>query len=278
MLEKENNQGSVSMLALERKQKIIERLRQDRKVYVGELSRELDVTEETIRRDLKEIEKQGIAIRSHGGALLNDAAQVKPFSERETINHDLKTKIALCVQDFIEDGMVIMVDASTTTKMVIEHIDSAKHLTIITNSYTLIDQLSDRSNLRFIATGGEYYSKYKSYVGSDALRTIQRYNADLALLSCQSLSLDCGYTESNILEGDVKFAMSRQSSRTIEVADHTKFNRRSLANVLDFTDVDVLASDRRPETAWVDFFRQRKLTLVYPEASSEDEGELNLGN
>ena len=130
------------MLALERKQKIIERLRQDRKVYVGELSRELDVTEETIRRDLKEIEKQGIAIRSHGGALLNYADQVKPFSERETINHDLKTKIALCVQDFIEDGMVIMVDASTTTKIVIEHIDNAKHLTIITNSYTLIDQLS----------------------------------------------------------------------------------------------------------------------------------------
>ena len=178
--------------------------------------------------------------------------------------HDLKTKIALCVQDFIEDGMVIMVDASTTTKIVIEHIDNAKHLTIITNSYTLIEQLCDRSNLRFIATGGEYYSKYKSYVGSDALRTIQRYNADLALLSCQSLSLDCGYTESNILEGDVKFAMSRQSSRTIEVADHTKFN------------VDVLASDRRPETAWVDFFKQRKLTLVYPGASSEVDGELNL--
>ena len=258
------------MLALERKQKIIERLRQDRKVYVNELSRALDVTEETIRRDLKEIEKQGIAIRSHGGALLNDAAQVKPFSERETINHDLKTKIALCVQE-------IMVDASTTTKIVIEHIDNAKHLTIITNSYTLIDQLSDRSNLRFIATGGECYGKYKAYVGSDALRTIQRYNADLAILGCHSLSLDCGYTESNILEGDVKFAMSRQSSRTIEVADHTKFNRRSLANVLDFTDVDVLASDRRPETAWVDFFRQRKLTLVYPEAS-EVEGELNLGN
>lgn len=172
--------------------------------------------------------------------------------------------------------MVIMVDASTTTKIVIEHIDNAKHLTIITNSYTLIEQLCDRSNLRFIATGGEYYSKYKSYVGSDALRTIQRYNADLALLSCQSLSLYCGYTESNILEGDVKFAMSRQSSRTIEVADHTKFNRRSLANVLDFTDVDVLASDRRPETAWVDFFKQRKLTLVYPEASSEPDGELNL--
>ena len=122
--------------------------------------------------------------------------------------------------------MVIMVDASTTTKIVIEHIDNAKHLTIITNSYTLIEQLCDRSNLRFIATGGEYYSKYKSYVGSDALRTIQRYNADLALLSCQSLSLYCGYTESNILEGDVKFAMSRQSSRTIEVADHTKFKRR----------------------------------------------------
>ena len=134
--QRESNQGSVSMLALERKQKIIERLRQDRKVYVGELSRELDVTEETIRRDLKEIEKQGIAIRSHGGAfLLNDAAQVKPFSERETINHDLKTKIALCVQDFIEDGMVIMVDASTTTKIVIEHIDNSKHLTIALYCY-----------------------------------------------------------------------------------------------------------------------------------------------
>ena len=150
------------MLALERKQRIIARLRQDRKVYVAELSRELEVTEETIRRDLKEMEKQGIAIRSHGGALLNSAAQIRPFTERETINHDLKAKIALCVQDFIEDGMVVMVDASTTTKMVIEQIENSKHLTIITNSYTLIDELSDRSNLRFIATGGECYGKYKA--------------------------------------------------------------------------------------------------------------------
>lgn len=270
-------QGSV-MLAVERKQKIIERLRRDRRVYVGELSRELDVTEETIRRDLKDIEKQGIAIRSHGGALLNSTSQVKPFLERETINHDLKWKIALCVQDLIEDGMVIMVDASTTTKMVIENIDNSKNLTIITNSYTLMDNMSERSNMRFIATGGEVYGKYKAYVGSDALRTIQRYNADLAILSCHSLSLDCGYTESNILEGDVKFAMSRRSARTIEVADHTKFNRRSLANVLDFTDVDVLASDRCPESAWVDFFKQRKLSLIYPEDSDNDDDLILSGS
>lgn len=264
------------MLALERKQFIIDRLKRDRKVYVSQLSRELAVTEETIRRDLKEIEKRGIAVRSHGGAMLNEGTILQTFAERETVNHDLKLKIAHCVQDFIHSGMIIMVDASTTTKMAIEAVDPQKELTIITNSYSLIADLSDKPNLRFIATGGECCGPYKAYVGSDALNTIRRYNVDLAILGCHSLSLECGYMESNQLEGDVKYAMSRQARQTVEVADHTKFNRRSFANVLAFSDVDVLATDERPDQAWLDYFAAHKLKLVYPgveDGSAQTESE-----
>lgn len=252
------------MLALERKQLIIDRLKQERRVYVSALSRELSVTEETIRRDLKELEKRGLAVRSHGGAVLNEGSIIQTFAERETVNHDLKLKIAKCVQDFIQSGMVIMVDASTTTKMVIEEVDPKKDLTIITNSYSLIADLSDKRNLRFIATGGECCGVYKAYVGSDALTTIRHYNVDLAILSCHSLSLECGYMESNQQEGDVKYAMSKQAKRTIEVADHTKFNRRSFANVLSFSEVDLLATDEQPDQAWLDYFESHKLGLVYP--------------
>lgn len=246
---------------------IIAQLRREQKVYVAQLSRTLNVTEETIRRDLKVMEQKGIIIREHGGATLNKTSAIKPFTERERINYEKKSVIADLVQDLIIDGMSIMVDASTTTKLVIERISPDKQLTIITNSFTLINELMSCPNLKFIATGGECSGPYKAYVGSDALNTISHYNVDLAILSCHSATLTEGYMESNQLEGDVKRAMARQAASVIEVADQTKLNRRSFCNVLGITEADCLVTDHAPDATWIDFFRQRKLRLIYPEKS-----------
>ncbi len=261
------------MLGIERKQIIINLLKQKNRVYVSELSKQFQVTDETIRRDLKEIEKRGIATRSHGGAVLNQQGEIKPFIERELINRKLKEAIADQLKTLIHDGMVLMVDASTTTKLALERINPRLNLTVITNSYSLINDLSDNDNIRFIATGGECYGRYRAYVGTDAISTIKHYNADLALLSCHSLSLEQGYMESNQLESDVKCTMRAQSTQTIMLADHTKFNRKSLVNSLPLTDVDVLVTDVKPDLSWLNYFKIKGLTLIYPQPAQDSEAE-----
>lgn len=255
------------MLGIERKQLIIQQLKQNSRVLVKDLSNDFNVTEETIRRDIKELVRKGIAIKSHGGALLNpDSGEIKPFIERELTNRELKDKITLKALELIQDGMVLMVDASTTTKAVIERINPRLKITIITNSYTLINDLSDNNNLTFIATGGECSGPYRAFVGSDALHMIRRYNVDLALLSCHSLALNRGFMESNQLESDVKCAMSEQAQHTIMLADHTKFDRISLVNSLPFDQVETVVTDRKPNAQWQSLFDKNRVTLLFPEA------------
>lgn len=259
------------MLGIERKQQIIKQLKQNNKVLIKDLSNSFNVTEETIRRDIKELVRKGIAIKSHGGALLNpNNAEIKPFIDRELTNRELKDKIALQAIDLICDGMVLMVDASTTTKTVIERLSPRLNITIITNSYTLINDMSDNNNFKFIATGGECAGPYRAFVGSDAMHTIRRYNVDLALLSCHSLSLEHGFMESNQLESDVKCAMAEQAIHTVMLADHTKFDQLSLVNSLTFNQVETLVTDCAPNSKWLNACKKLRMNILYPELEEDE--------
>ncbi len=252
------------MLALERKQTIVAMLRENKKVMVADLSAMLNVAEETIRRDLKEMERKGTAVRTFGGAVLKSGADNLSFLERETTNYDMKREIALLTQPMIKDGMVLMVDTSTTSKAVIENLNGKKNITVITNSYKLILDLSLNSNIRFIGTGGNALAHYQAFVGPDAIRTISHYNADIAILGINSIAMDRGFMESNAPESEIKSAMSKFSDRTIIVADNTKFDRIGKVNNFAFDEIDTLVTDRNPGEDWCGLLRKKDVELIYP--------------
>ncbi len=251
------------MLAIERKQQIYSMVKDNHMVYVSDLSQKLNVTEETIRRDLKDLERRGLIMRSHGGAVLRDDA-APSFTEREDINFGPKSIIADLAQEFIKDGMTIMADTSTTAKFVINRIDSSKKLTVITNSYKLINDLSQKPNLRLFATGGECFGMYKAYVGRDAIATINRYNADLAILGCFGLAQDRGLMENNSEESDIKMAMAEHSLKTMICADSSKFDRYSKVNTIKFGDIDIFITNEQPDETWLETFKKHRIKCVYP--------------
>ena len=259
------------MLAIERKQEIYDLIKKNHKVVVSELSLQLNVTEETIRRDLKELESRGLVTRSHGGAILREERMPNlPFTEREVINFEAKSIIAHIAQELIKDGMTIMVDTSTTAKFIVSGIDSNKKVTIITNSYMLINELSTKSNLRIIATGGECFVRYKAYVGRDAINTIHQYNADLGILGCNALAKDRGLVESNAEESDVKLAMAEHSLKTLICADHSKFDKYSTINTLKFNELDYFVTDVRPDQSWLDLFNKFNIKALFDESSNTE--------
>ncbi|MCR5535853.1 MAG: DeoR/GlpR family DNA-binding transcription regulator [Succinivibrio sp.] len=251
------------MLAIERKQRIVALLKEHKRVYVSLLSEELNVAEETIRRDLKEIEKKGIAIKCYGGAILKSGSENFSFLERVTQNFEAKREIARCVMTMIHDGMTLMVDTSTTAKAVIDSIKNLKDITVITNSYKLISDNAD-SQIRFIGTGGEAIQKYQAFVGSDAGATIRRYNADLAILGCSGVTMEKGFMETNIYEATLKSIMVEYAKETVIVADHNKFERISKINNFRFSDIDYFATDLRPTEAWCSFLEHENISLLYP--------------
>lgn len=251
------------MLAAERKQKIIDLLHQDKRVLVSELSRMFEVTEETIRRDLEKLEKEGIATRSYGGAMLNrHTNEDLPYTTRNTINVEIKRDIALKAVDLVNDGDTLMIDPSSTC------FEFLKTLTELVMTVTLFFECSvlnefASSNLNIISTGGSLRARSLSLVGPAAQETVQKYNVDTAIISCKGMSPDKGISDSNEPECELKKHMLRHADKVILLADHTKFDKNAFVKLADWEQIDYLITDERPSDAWLQLLQGKNIEVLY---------------
>lgn len=251
------------MLAAERKQKIIDLLHQDKRVLVSELSKMFEVTEETIRRDLEKLEKEGIVTRTYGGAMLNrHTNEDLPYTTRNTINVEIKRDIALKAMDLVNDGDTLMTDPSSTCFEFLKTLHNKNNVTVITNSISVLQELAG-SNLHVISTGGSLRGRSLSLVGPAAQDTVQKYNVDTAVISCKGLSPDKGISDSNEPECELKKHMLRHANKVILLADHTKFDKNAFVKLADWEQIDYLITDRRPAEPWLKLLRDKNIEVLY---------------
>ena len=152
------------MLALERRNLILEKLQAEKRVVVSELSQLYDVSEETIRRDLDKLEKEGLAIKSYGGAVINEDVSIDlPFNVRKNQNVTGKQKMAELAASLVKDGDHIFLDASTTAVFVAKALKEKERLTVITNSMEILLELADVSGWNIISTGGVMKEGYLAF-------------------------------------------------------------------------------------------------------------------
>lgn len=258
------NSGKViRMLAAERRKKIIDLVHQDKRVLVSDLSRMFEVTEETIRRDLEKLEKDGIVSRTYGGAMLNrHTNEDLPFLTRGALNTDIKRAIAIQALDLINDGDTLMVDPSSTSFEFLKLLGNKSNLTIITNSINILHEFASSSH-SIISTGGSLRHRSLSLVGPVAHETIQRYNVDTAVISCKALDMDRGVTDSNEPECELKKYMLRQAHKVVLLADHTKFDQTAFARLAELSRIDVLITDRKPSEAWLKLLSGKNVEVLY---------------
>ena len=142
------------MLALERRNLILEKLQEEKRVVVSELSQLYGVSEETIRRDLDKLDKDGLAVKSYGGAVINENTSIDmPFNVRKKKNVAGKQKIAELIAEMIQDGDHIAIDASTTSVFIAKAIRQKERITLVTNSIEIIIELADVSDWDIISSG-----------------------------------------------------------------------------------------------------------------------------
>lgn len=251
------------MLAAERRKKIIDLVHQDKRVHVSDLSRMFEVTEETIRRDLEKLEKDGILSRTYGGAMLNrHTNEDLPFVTRGAINTDMKRHIALKALDLINDGDTLMVDPSSTSFEFLKLLETKHNLTVITNSINILHEFAS-SGMNIISSGGSLRHRSLSLVGPVAHDTIERYNVDTAVISCKGIDLERGITDSNEPECELKKYMLRQAEKVVLLVDHTKFNKTAFTKLADLGRVDVLITDRKPADSWLKRFAEEDIEVLY---------------
>lgn len=261
------------MLALERRNLIIQRLNMEGKVIVSVLSRMFGVSEETIRRDIEKLEQEGLATKTYGGAI-STSNQTKdlPYQIRKKANVELKHKIAEMVAAMIKDGDHIMLDASSTSLFVVKQIKQLNNITLITNSLEILLELGDKTGWTILSTGGTLREGAYSLSGSSAERMIRDHHVDLAICSAKGIDMNMGITESNEKDAEMKKAIFNAANKKILAMDHSKFDNISFIKVCDIKDVDVIVTDRAPGAAWEKRIADNGVDLVIYGDSYEDLG------
>lgn len=258
------------MLALERRNLILEKLQQEKKVVVSELSQLYNVSEETIRRDLDKLEKEGFATKSYGGAVVNEDLSIDmPFSIRKNQNVAGKQKMAEIVADLVNEGDHLFLDASTTAVFVAKALKEKERLTIITNSMEILLELTDVSGWTIISTGGNLKEGYLAFLGSRTEEAIRSFYVDKVIFSCKALDMDWGIMESRESFGMAKKAMIRSAKKKILVVDSTKFDQTAFSVAGKLREVDVVVTDRRPSERWLHQFSEQQIECLYPGCTTQ---------
>lgn len=222
----------------ERRQKILDRLRRDGRVYVSEISRELGVTPVTVRNDLSALEKDGYLERMSGGAVHIERGKSRSRSApvRGINRLEAKQAIAESVCGFIKDGNTLFINSGSTAMLVAERLKQLSHLNVVTNSLSVASALCDADSFRVILLGGELNTKYGFTYGADAEEKLKKYHADFAILSIDGISASGGITTYHSEEAPIDRLMAEGANKVIIAADSTKVGRAGFMRVTDNLD------------------------------------------
>jgi DeoR/GlpR family transcriptional regulator of sugar metabolism len=254
----------MGMLAIERRNQILSLLQKESRVVVGDLARAFRVTEETIRRDLEKLEKEGYAKKAYGGAIINESFNIDlPYTVRKKANVQNKQEIAALVSGLIHDGDHIMLDASSTALYIAKHLKNKKNLTLITNSIEILLELSDVTGWKVLSTGGVMKEGSLSLVGYQAEKMISSFHVDKTIISCKGIDIDRGITDSNEMEAHIKKLMLDSSNMKILAVDNSKFDKISFTKIEELAALNVVVTDIEPNQNWKQALNSMNIESYY---------------
>lgn len=249
------------MLPIKRKNQIKEMIIEQKSLVVADMTKLFNVTEETIRRDLKQLEEEGILTRTYGGAYISEGVQSDvDINLREYIHVEGKKKIATKCLSFIQSGDSIFLDASTTSLMIASMLKNIK-LTVVTNSIKVVNTLTDSPNINLVVIGGTFSRSSLSNLGRAAEANLNSYFFDIAFISCRSVSMEHGITDSNELQAGVRQIAAKHGKQTFLIADYTKFDKTSFTKISDFDIFHHVVVDDTLSDDWHSFLTNRQITL-----------------
>ena len=253
------------MLAVERRNQIEQLIIKNKSVLVMDLAKKFDVTTETIRGDLEKLEKQGVLVRTYGGATLVEGNEPDmTIAERDTINYEGKNLIGLRASQLIKDGETIFLDASTSSLHVARNIKEKKGITVITNAEKVVMELAGCDDIRVICTGGRLDNRNMSYTGRIAEDNIRRnYFANKFFFSCRGITLHRGLMESSESEAEIKKAMLEASETAIFLCDHKKLGRLGINMIAGLDSIDTLITDVKLDEEWCRALADKDVNLIH---------------
>jgi DeoR/GlpR family transcriptional regulator of sugar metabolism len=250
-----------------RKHEILELVNQKGKMTIADLGKMFDVSDMTIRRDLRDLDKIGLLRRFHGGAVSSIGRSYEPaYNLRAMTKLDAKKAIGRKAAELVQDGDSIGIDTGTTTLELVHSLKDKRNLTILTSSLTIANEVVSTFSLlnevRLILTGGIVRANELSMVGDIAHGSYQALHVDKAFLGVGGISLEAGITEYNLDDAAVKKAMLKSAQQKIVLADSSKLGRTRFGTVCTLTEVDCIVTDNQASSEIVDEFSKLGVEVV----------------
>ena len=251
-------------MKIERINKINELLKEQHTVTIDKLCDTFNVSKNTIRRDIVELEQAGLIRKVYGGIVRNDQinAIFEPFSSRETRNIKAKQKVASIATSMINDGDVIYIDSGTTTMHMIPYLASKNHITVVTASIHVIDVATNYNNICVIATGGIVYNPSKAFVGPSVITCLKNCNFSKVFLASTGISLEHGATNGSPFEYEIKQRVVQKKCPKYLLIDSSKLDKASLMTFCDLKDFDYIVMDEVPPEKYINYFNKNNIKLL----------------
>lgn len=254
------------MLKIERQTIIEQNLEKQGTVLVPALAELLHCSEETVRRDLKEMEAAGKLARTHGGAyLIEKYDKSYPTNLRKTYLQETKNRMARQAVSHIGKNEVIILDSSTTCYALAEEIVQRDlDLTLITNSLPICSLCDEHGiHINLVCLGGTFRQRTSSFTGYHTTDILRSYRADKAFISCPKVAMEFGLSDNHLNEARVREDILKHAQENFLVADHTKFD--GCANILfqGMERVNTIITDQKLPEEWEEFLRRSRIGVEY---------------
>lgn len=232
----------MRQIKAERQNFILDIINQEKKVVASDLSVRLKVSEDTIRRDLNELDEKGFLKRVHSGAIKPGPAVVD-FSSREDVSLEEKIRLAKQAVAFIKSDSVILIDGGTTNVQIIKQIPKDKRCTIATNSLPILMLLRDYPNIDVITLGGSLFKQSLVMVGCETLRQLETIHADVYFMGVFNIDDEVGVTVATLDECYTKQKMLAAAAKTVALVTREKFGTVSNYVVGGVKDITYMITD-----------------------------------
>lgn len=253
------------MLTHQRKHYLLDLLQREGQIVAKAVSDALQLSEDTIRRDLRELAKEGLLQRVHGGAIPNLPASpaLAPYARREQIAQDAKPAIGHAAAAMIDAGQVVFVDGGTTCLHLVRQLPRELRATVVTHSPSIAVELVSHPLIEVVMLGGRLFRHSIVNVGAATVEAIARIRADLYFMGVSSLHPQAGITTGDYEEACVKRALSDAAARTVVLASPEKLNTSSPFQIAPLSQVSDIVVLRGTDDALMAPYREMGISITF---------------
>lgn len=232
-------------------------------VSIDDLCEVFQVSKNTIRRDLNELETRGHIAKVYGGVTAVTPEEVMPLPVRSGLNPSAKDQIGRLAAREIKDGDTIFIDSGSTAVCLLRHLSPRMKLTVITHSLPAMVEAAKLENVNLISLGGVFNPSTSSFVGISAQQSLSSLRISKAFLSATGVTVESGMSNTTFLEAEIKRGVVSHAAEIVLIADNSKLGHDATVTFCRLQDISTFITDQQPSPKFVEFCRAHRVRIVW---------------